>query len=167
LKSIRVILYALISEIIVASCIFFTLFSIHIPQAVFYAISFMGSLVLIWIAKQIWGIKKLHEKGNIFDFKKIFILTVTNGPLWIFWSTICVPQAYTLSQKMQGGQIVFLLMFELGWLSATLLLTFLFSRFRPLLVKEGIIGKVFKIFACILLLFAVRLFLTSIFFFVK
>lgn len=167
IKSLDVIFFALLSEIIVASFIMIVIFTLHIPQGFFYAISFIGALVLIWMATEIWKIKKLHDKGKIFDFKKIFLLTVFNGPLWIFWSTICVPQAFILSKKITGGQILFLLLFELGWLASTVLLTLLFSRFRPLLIKPGIISQVFKFFAIILLLFAVRLVLDSYFFFVK
>jgi threonine/homoserine/homoserine lactone efflux protein len=167
IKSLRVILYAFVSEIIVALCIMFIFFSIRMPQSVFYGISFIGALVLVWIAIQIWSVKKLNDKGKLFDFKKIFLLTIFNGPLWIFWSTICVPQAYLLNQKIIGGQLVFLILFEFGWLSSTLLLTFLFSRFRPLLIREGVISKVFKTFALVLSAFAIRLIITSIFFFFK
>ena len=167
LKSLRVVLFAAISEIIVASLIMFILFSVHVSQAVFYGISFIGALVLVWLARQIWVIKKLNDKGELFNFKKIFLLTVFNGPLWIVWSTICVPQAYLLNQKIKGGQFLFLTIFELGWFSSTILLTFIFSRFRPLLIKEGVVSIVFKIFALILALFAIRLVTTNIFFFLK
>ena len=167
IPSLRIILYAFVSEIIVASSILLLFFSTRIPEGVFYGISFIGAIVLVWIAIQIWSINKLSDKGKLFDFKKIFLLTVFNGPLWIFWSTICIPQAYVLSQKIKGGQFIFLLLFELGWLSSTVLLTFLFSRFRSVLVKEGIVSKVFKTFALILIFFAVRLLLSSIIFFVK
>ncbi|HXS14507.1 MAG TPA: hypothetical protein VN711_00040 [Candidatus Saccharimonadales bacterium] len=166
-KSLRVVIFALVSEVIVASSILLLLFSVHIAQSIFYAISFLGAIVLVWMASQIWRIRKLHDKGKIFDFKKIFLLTVFNGPLWIFWSTICVPQAYVLSQKVPGGEFLFLFIFEMGWLTSTLSLTFLFSRFRPLLTKEGIMSKVFKLFALILILFAINLVATSIFFFFK
>lgn len=81
IKSLRIIGFALISEVIVASCIMFLLFAVHIPQSIFYGISFVGAVVLVWIAWQIWGIKKLNDKGKIFNFKKIFLLTVFNGPL--------------------------------------------------------------------------------------
>jgi threonine/homoserine/homoserine lactone efflux protein len=167
IKSLTVILYAFISEVIVASTILAVLFSIHLPQAFFYLISFIGAIVLIWIAKQIYVITSLHEKGNIFDFKKIFLLTLFNGPLWIFWTTICVPQAYLLSRKIFGGQFLFLLTFEIGWLTSTVLLTYLFSRFRPLFIKEGVISIVFKIFAVILALIALNLVITSITYFLK
>lgn len=164
-KSLRVILFAAISEIIVASLIMFIFFSMHLSQSIFYGISFIGAIVLVWIAKQIWSIKKINSKGELFDFKKIFLLTVFNGPLWIFWTTICVPQAYLLSQKINGGQFLFLAIFELGWFFSTSILTFLFSRFRPILIEKGVVSVVFKIFALILTFFAIRLVVTSIFFF--
>lgn len=167
IKSLQIILFALISEIIVASFILFILFSIRIPQSFFYGISFVGAVVLVWIAKQIWSIRKLNDKGKLFDFKKIFLLTIFNGPLWIFWSTICVPQAYLLSKEINGGQVLFLVLFELGWLSSTLLITFFFSRFRPLLIKEGVVSKVYKFFALILIIFAARMIITSTLFFFK
>ncbi|MDE2025898.1 MAG: hypothetical protein KGJ07_05370 [Patescibacteria group bacterium] len=166
-KSLRVIFFAAVSEIIVASFILFALFSVRIPQTVFYAVSFVGAVVLIWMASQIWRIKKLNDKGKLFDFKKIFLLTVFNGPLWIFWTTICVPQAYVLSRQVRGGQIVFLALFEVGWFTSTLLLTLLFSRFRPLLVREGVISKVFKFFSCILGLFAIKMVFEAVTFFIK
>jgi threonine/homoserine/homoserine lactone efflux protein len=167
INSLRVILYAFISEVIVASLILFVFFSLYIPKSVFYFISFIGALVLIWIARQIWGVKALSDKGKLFDFRKIFLLTVFNGPLWIFWSTICVPQAYVLSQKITGGQFLFLALFEAGWLASTVVLTFLFSRFRPLLIKEGVMTIVFKIFAVLLILIAINLVVTSVMYFTK
>ncbi|HEX8966102.1 MAG TPA: hypothetical protein VF820_06755 [Patescibacteria group bacterium] len=167
MKSLEVIFFAAMSEIIVAGFIMILLFNLHIPQSIFYAISFVGAMVLLWMATEIWKIKKLSDKGKIFDFKKIFLLTIFNGPLWVFWSTICVPQAYVLNKKIAGGQILFLILFELGWFASTLILTFLFSRFRPLLIKEGIMSKVFKLFSSILILFALRLLLDSYFFFFK
>ena len=167
IKSLRVIMFAAISEIIVATLIMFILFSINIPQSIYYGISFFGSIVLVWLAKQIWSIKKIDGKGELFDFKKIFLLTIFNGPLWIVWSTICVPQAYLLSRKIIGGQILFLVIFEIGWFASTLLLTFLFSRFRELLIKGKVVSVVFKLFALTLIIFAVRLAVTSILFFFK
>jgi threonine/homoserine/homoserine lactone efflux protein len=166
-RSLRVIIYAFISEIIVASTILFIFFTIKIPQGFYYLISFAGAFVLVWIAKQIWNIKSLTDKGKIFNFKRIFLLTVFNGPLWIFWTTICVPQAYQLSQKILGGQLLYLVTFEAGWLISTMVLTYLFSQFRPLLTKEGIISIVFKIFALVLILIALNLVIPSIFYFIK
>lgn len=161
LKSLRVILMAMAAESLVAIFVLTIFFSINVPQVVFAAISLVGAAVLVWLAIQVWGIKELGEGGNIFSFSKIFFLTVFNGPFWIFWITICVPQAFLLREEVAGGHVLFLVLFELGWLAATAFWTFLFSRFRPLLSKKNVVPIVFKIFAIILLLFAVKLLLES------
>lgn len=163
--SLRIIFMAMIAETIAAILVLSLFFSFHIPQIVFSVISGVGVIVLIWLALQIWKIKKLDSKGEPFSFKKIFLLTICSGPFWIFWITICVPQAFLLKQKVAGGQFLFLILFESGWFIATTLLTFLFSRFRPFLMKTNFIPVVFKTMALVLLFFAVRLAINSLAFF--
>lgn len=160
-KSLPVVFMAMIAESIVAIFILTLFFSVHIPESFFYAISFIGAGVLVWLAMQIWKIKELGGEGEVFSFKKIFLLTIFNGPFWIFWITICIPQAFLLKEQITGGQILFLIIFELGWFLAATFLTFLFSRFRPFLVKTNFIPIVFKVFALILLFFAIKLAIVS------
>jgi len=167
IKSLAVIFKAMIAETIVALFVLTIFFSIRIPQVTFYLISLVGVGVLIWLASQVWKIKEFGGKGEIFSFKKIFLLTIFNGLFWIFWITICVPQAFLLRQKVLGGQFLFLILFELGWLFATVGLTYLFSRFKPFLTKTNFVPVVFKIFALILLFFAIRLLVESISFLIK
>ncbi|MDD5147036.1 MAG: LysE family transporter [Candidatus Daviesbacteria bacterium] len=162
INSLRIIFMAMISEVIVALLILSIFFSFHIPQIIFSVISLIGTAVLIWLALQVWKIKKFDGEETIFSFKKIFLLTVFSGPFWIFWLAICVPQAFLLKQKIAGGQFLFLILFELGWLIATTGLTFLFSRFRPLLTKGNFVSVVFKILALILLFFAIKLAMGSL-----
>jgi threonine/homoserine/homoserine lactone efflux protein len=162
IKSPRVIFMAMFAETIIALFILVVFFSIKIPEIFFYIISLAGAGVLVWIALQVWKVKEIDEGGEIFSFKRIFLLTVFNGPFWIFWITICVPQAFLLKEMIAGGQFLFLALFELGWLLATLFLTFLFSRFRQFLTKKKLTPFVFKFFAILLLLFAIRLTVLSI-----
>jgi threonine/homoserine/homoserine lactone efflux protein len=159
--SFKVILRALIAETVVAAIILFAFFAFKISPIVFSIISIVGSIVLVWLAVQIWKIRRLDEKGEIFSLQKIFMITIFSGPFWIFWITICVPQAFLLSQKIVGGQIIFLILFEIGWFISTTALVFLFSRFRSLLTKTNFIPIVFKIMSLILLFFAVKLLLES------
>ncbi len=165
-KSLRVVLFALLSEVIVASAILF------LPShSIFPKLFSMPSHLLeqsFWygLHGKFGELKNSMTKANYLISKKYFFLHFSMVRV-DFLDTICVPQAYILSKKIAAGQLIFLLVFELGWLSATLLLTFLFSRFRPLLTKEGIVSKVFKFFALILLLFAIRLVITSVTYFIK
>ena len=164
IKSLRIILMAVIAECIVAALILFLFFSFPIPQIVFYIISLAGSIVLIWLATQVWKIESIDEKKEIFTFGKIFTITLFNGPFWIFWMTVCVPQAFLLGKKIPLGNLTFLLIFVLGWFSSTTLLTFLFSRFRGFFEKTNHFHTVMKIITLILLSFAAKLIYQSIIF---
>lgn len=156
-KGMRVVFKALIAESIFAFLILVVLFAFEIPPMYFYIISLGGAVVLIWLAKQVWGIEKIGEnKGEVFSFPKICLLTFLSGALWIFWITICVPRAFELNQIISGGQYIFLIVFELSWLFMTSFLAFVFSRFRPLLIRKKLVSIVFKIFALILVFFAVK-----------
>lgn len=166
-SSLRIMFMSIIAETISILPILILFSSLHIPQIVLSIISMIGIIVLIWLALEIWKIKKINDKGEIFSFQKIFLLVVLNGPYWIFWITVCIPQAFSLKQKIVGGQFLFLLFFEIGWFIATATLTFIFSRFRPLLAKEEVISTVFKILALVLMFFAAKLALDSILFFIK
>jgi threonine/homoserine/homoserine lactone efflux protein len=162
IKSLLIIFRALIAELIVV-IIILTVFSIFsVPQVVFYIISLAGAVVLSYLALQVWKINKIGEgEGEIFSFWKIFTMTILNGSFLIFWITVCVPQAFLLQKQIPQGYIVFLLVFELGWIFATVLWTFIFSRFRSLLTKEKVIPIVFKIFSLILVYFAINLLVES------
>jgi threonine/homoserine/homoserine lactone efflux protein len=156
-KSFKVILRALFAETIVALAIILIVFSLNIPQLYFQIISIAGAIFLTWLAINLWKVNKVDgETKEIFSFFKIFTLTILSGAFWIFWLTVCVPKAFALRESIGGGQYIFLITFELGWLVMTSLLAFIFSRFRPLLLKKNLVSVVFKIFALLLMFFAVE-----------
>ncbi len=164
-NGLRILLMSMMAESIIAIFILLVFSSVKIPQDFFYLISFAGSLVLVWIAIKIWRIDKIEEGGRVFTFKEIFLMLVTGGPFWIFWITVCVPQAALLNEEVSGGYVLFLIVFELGWLSSATLLNFIFSRFRPLFKKKNLITIFFKIFALALVFFAIKLIIESVVFF--
>jgi len=162
-KGTKIILRALVAESTFALIAILTIFAFNIPKIYFHILSIIGAVFLTWIATEIWNIKKIGDKkGEIFPFSKIFILTILNGAFWIFWLTVYIPKAFALSEKITGGQFIFLIVFELGWLLMTSLLALIFSKFRPLLLKKNIISSVFKFFAILLIFFALKSVYTSI-----
>lgn len=167
-KSLRVVGRALLAESTVAVVVLLAVFALNIPSSVFYIISILGAMYLLYLASQVWKINQIGgEGGEIFTLSKIFVLTVLNGGFWIFWLTICVPRAFTLKEQIYGGHFLFLLSFEFGWLLMTGLLVFIFSRFRSLLVKKNLVAGVFKFFALLLVFFALKSIYASVLFFVK
>jgi threonine/homoserine/homoserine lactone efflux protein len=167
-KGFRTILKALLAESIVALMVILVMNSLNIPELYFQIISLAGAVFLVWLALNLWKVTKVDgETKEVFTFSKIFLLTVLNGAFWIFWLTVCVPKAFALRELMPGGQFAFLIAFELGWLTMTALLAFIFSRFRPVLMKKNLVATTFKIFALLLVLFALKSGWKNILFFIN
>lgn len=165
-KSLRIVFWAMLTETIVALICLQALTFLNLSEGLFQAISLVGAVILIWIASSIWKIKKInsHEKIH-FSPAKISAMILSNGVLWTFWMTISVPKAISLSQRLAWGQYVFLIVFEVGWLAATLFLAFVFSRFRNTLSDPKIVPVVFKIFSLTFVYFALDMIYKSIKFF--
>ncbi|MBN1779393.1 MAG: LysE family transporter [Candidatus Buchananbacteria bacterium] len=162
-KSLRVIFWALISESIVAAVILILVSFLNPNSIVYSYISLVGGVYLAYLAWQVYKLKGIGEgTTEVFNFKKIFIITLLNGPFWFFWITICVPLAAKLSSVTTFGYWLFLLFFEIGWLVSTTILVFPFSRFRNFLTKGKMIGVVYKIFGIILLYFSIKLLISAL-----
>ena len=168
LKSFRIILIAMFTETVVALVSLVILISLNFSEAVFRGISFIGAIILIWIATSIWKIKKIDSGKKVyFGFWKISAMILANGVLWTFWITICVPKAIFLGNQLFLGEYIFLGFVEIGWFLSTTLLAFIFSRFRNLLSRPKIIPIVFKVFALTFFYFAIDMTYKSIIFFIK
>ncbi len=158
LKSLRVVLWAFLAEVLIALSILIFFFSFDIPPYFFHAISVIGAGILIYMGLGVWKISSLaNGEKEFFTLKKIFAIMIFNGTLWSFWITVCIPQAFALSRIISNGQYFFLLFFESGWITANILWAFIFSRFRSILLKKGMVTSVFKIFALLLFYFATKM----------
>ncbi|NTW30065.1 MAG: LysE family transporter [Candidatus Moranbacteria bacterium] len=156
-RSLRVVFHALVAESLVALFVLLAFSWLSVPESVFHLVSLVGAVVLLWLAWQVWHISAVPEEGGeVFPFRKIMLLTVLNGGFWIFWITIAVPRAFSLDVMLPAGHFLFLLVFELGWLAAMVGLAFVFSRFRDLLHRKGLVSLTYKLLAILLTLFALR-----------
>lgn len=162
-RSFKTIFYALLVETSIAFLIVMIFSLIPVDERIFSFISLVGAVVLIIISRSLWKIKSIDAESQVsFNFSKITLLTVTNGLFWTYWITVGIPKALELNQSVVHGKYVFLGLMEMGWLLGTVLLAFVFSRFRPLLVKPKVIGTVFKIFALTFVYFAIEMTYKSI-----
>jgi threonine/homoserine/homoserine lactone efflux protein len=166
-KSLRVVWWAMASESLIVLFILAILSLFAVPQGVFYAISFIGAIILVWFAARIWRIKTIDGEGQLFSFKKVFLLMAANGLFWLYWLTVCVPMAFAMRQSAVFGQVLFLLMFEAGWFLSTTGCVFVFSRFRLLLIRKNFIAPAFKVLALLFVLFAIKISWESLVFFTK
>lgn len=165
-KSLRIIFLAMLTETAIALTCLIVFSSLGLSQSFFYALSFIGAGILIWIATQLWKIKSLDLTEKVhFGVGKIAAMILANGVLWTFWITICIPKAIALGEQIRYGQFLFLLIVEIGWLISTIGVAFVFSWFRGLLSNPRVIPFMFKFFSAVFIYFAINMLYTNIVFF--
>jgi len=166
LKSLRIILIALVTESLVAVFSLLALDSMNFNEAFFRGLSLAGAVILIWISISIWKVKTLDTGQKVhFGFWKIILMIMSNGVLWTYWLTICIPKAILLSDQISMGAYLFMGLVQLGWLISTLIVAFLFSRFRNILSRPRVIPVLFKVFAIAFAYFALDMIYKSILYF--
>lgn len=165
-RSLRIIFWAMLTETVIALVSLVVLSSFGLSQSFFYALSFVGAGILIWIATQLWKIKNLDLGEKVhFGVGKIAAMILANGVLWTFWITVCVPKAVILGEQIRYGQFLFLLLVEVGWLISTVGVALAFSWFRGILSNPRAIPFMFKFFSLVFVYFALSMLYTSVIFF--
>ncbi|MEI6498811.1 MAG: hypothetical protein WCO23_02525 [bacterium] len=168
LKSFRIIFWSILTEIVVALTSLILLSSLHLHEDFYRGISFIGAGVLIYIATSIWKIDKIDtEKKVHFSLPTISLMILTNGVLWAYWATFCIPKAIILGEKVILGQYLFIGLVEIGWLISTVAVALVFSLFRKLLSNQKVISIMFKIFALAFVYFALNMIYQSLRYFLK
>ena len=165
-RSMRIIFIALVAESTVAVISLVLFSALGLPESFFRALSLAGAGILIWISVSIWKVKSLDSGEKVhFGLWKIILMILTNGVLWTYWITICIPKAILLSEHIHLGAYLFMGLVQLGWLISTLLVAVIFSRFRNVLSRPGVVPVVFKVFALAFVYFALDMTYKSILFF--
>jgi len=168
IPSLRIILIALVTESIVAVISLVILASLGFNEAFFRGLSLAGAAILIWISLSIWKVKTLDTGEKVhFGFWKIILMILSNGVLWTYWITICIPKAILLGTQIHLGEYLFMAMVQLGWLISTMVVAYLFSRFRKALSRPRVIPVLFKIFALAFAYFAADMIFKSIRYFAQ
>jgi len=166
LKSLRIIIWAFLVETTVALISMLLLSSFNLHENIFRIISVAGAVILVWISISIWKIKKIDSENKVsFSFWKISLMILSNGMLLIYWITVCVPRAMILNEKIFMGNLLFLVLVELGWLISTIFIAIIFSQFRNLLSNPKVISVIFKFFALVFLYFALDSVISTICYF--
>jgi threonine/homoserine/homoserine lactone efflux protein len=167
-KSLRIIFIAMVTETLVAIASLVLMGSLGLNEAFFRGLSLAGAAILIWIAFSIYRVQRLDTGEKVrFSTPKIVIMILTNGILWTYWITVCIPKAILLGNNISMGAYLFMGLVQLGWLISTLLVTLLFSRFRKILSGPRAIPLIFKIFAGAFVYFAADMVYQSIRFFTQ
>lgn len=168
LKSLRIIMIALVTETLVALFSLLVFDALGFNETFFRGLSLAGAAILIWISISLWKVRTLDSGDKVyFGLWKIVIMILSNGVLWTYWITICIPKAILLGDSLHLGQYIFMGLVQLGWLISTLMVAFLFSRFRLALSRPKVIPVLFKIFALAFAYFAIDMIIKSILYFIQ
>ena len=157
----RIVFFAGCGELLM-SVICVSAFSFLDPKSLtFSALSVFGSLILISLSLDLWKVEEISESEPLFSSQRVFMLSVVNGMAWVFWITVCTPQAIDLGKFIPGGQWLFIFFFELGWAISTLSLCYIFALFRPYFQSNKSLRVLYRIIAILFLGFAAKLALGS------
>ncbi len=167
LRSLRIIFIALVTESLVAVISLLILASLGFNEAFFRGLSLAGAAILIWISVSIWKVSSLETDQKVhFGLWKLVLMILSNGVLWTYWITICIPKAILLGKQVRLGEYLFMALVQLGWLISTLVVAYLFSRFRRILTRPKVIPVLFKIFSLAFVYFAFDMVLKSVRYFI-
>lgn len=157
----RIVVWAAAGELVMSVACVAALSALDSHSPVFSVLSVFGSLVLLSVAWDLCKVEEIHEEEPLFSSRRIFTIALFNGMAWIFWITVCTPQAMQLDRELAGGRWLFILLFETGWVLATLSLCYLFGLFRVFFQSNKKLHLLYRAVALLFVVFAVRLAWTS------
>jgi len=162
LRSLRVLFWAMLVETIVRLSALFLAQSLPLDGAVFQGLSLVGAAVLLRIALKVGRMRSVGQGTQpSFGFKTLALMIVSNGMLWTYWLTACVPDAIALGEQIPYGEYLFLLVFELGWCASTFLMALIFSSFKRVLSHPRVMPILFRFFALVFVGFALKMIIGS------
>lgn len=153
----RIVFWAAAGELVMSVVCVSVLSLLPPDSVVFSALSIFGALILFNLAWDLWKVEEISEHEPLFSNQRIFLLALMNGMAWIFWITVCTPQAVALGTLLTGGRWVFILLFEIGWLASTLTLCYLFGFFRPYFQSNKNLHLLYRTIALLFVFFALKL----------
>lgn len=153
----RIVFWAAAGELVMSLSCVAALSFFDSSSVIFSVLSMFGALILVSLAWDLWRVEEIAEEEPLFSKQRIFFLALFNGMAWIFWITVCAPQAIALGEQLTAGRWIFILLFELGWLASTLLLSYFFEFFRPFFQSNKRLHLLYRGIALLFLFFALKL----------
>lgn len=153
----RIVVWAAAGELVMSVACVAILSAAKPAPWIFSLLSLAGSLVLLRLSWDLWIVEAIAESNSLFTNLRVFTVAILNGMAWIFWITVCVPQAMALGGLLRGGEWLFILLFEAGWIISTLSLCLFFEFLRPWLKNKKQLHRLYRGVALLFVLFAGRL----------
>ncbi len=156
-KAKRIIWMAAVGELVMSIVCVSAFSFLNAQSVVFSALGIFGAILLLSVSVDLWKISEIHEEEPLFSNKRIFFIALLNGMAWVFWVTVCTPQAVQMGALLHFGQWLFILFFEIGWVCSTFCLAFLFAYFRPYFQSNQKIHLLFRSVAIVFIFFSLKL----------
>lgn len=153
----RIVLWAAAGELVMSVVCVSLLSQLSPASVVFPILSLFGALLLLSLSWDLWKVEEIPEEEPLFSNQRIFLLALLNGMAWVFWITVCAPQAIALREEIAGGAWIFIALFEAGWLISTFLLCYLFGFFRPYFQSNRKLHLLYRLIAVLFVVFALKL----------
>lgn len=161
----RAFLWALFAEVTIVLILLTIVFNLPLTETVFAYVGLVGGLVLFYFGTQVLKIKTIDAptETTTFSALKIYVLSATNAPLYIFWITVCAPLIYqmTEAQSLVVSAALFMTAFEIGWGLATFLVMLAFVKARAYLTNPVVMHRIYLGIAAFMFLLGVRMLYTS------
>lgn len=158
----RIVFMAGVGELVMSVVCVAALSVLNSESVLFPALSIFGSLILFSLSWDLWKTQEISEHEPLFSNRRVFMVSLLNGMAWIFWITVCTPQAMALDQLVPGGKWLFIVLFEIGWFCSTLSLSYLFNSFRPYFQSNKNLHLLYRTVAILFIFFAIKLAIVSI-----
>lgn len=153
----RIVYWAAAGEVVMSVVCVSLLAFVPAEHSMFSVLGIFGALLLFSLAWDLWKIEEIREEEPLFSNRRVFFIAILNGMAWIFWITVCTPQAVELGRIVPYGRWLFIVLFELGWLASTLLLAQLFFLFRPYFQSNKTLHFFYRTVAIFFLFFGLKL----------
>lgn len=162
LRSLRILFFAMSVEICVRCVATLLAGVLPVGGIAFNMLSLIGAFVLFRVAQKVWRIRDVRASGSSIELRTLALMIACNGVLWSYWLTVCAPDALRLAEMIPGGSLVYLGVFEIGWLLSTFGMACVFASCRQLLTHPKIMPLLFKIFSCLFAGFGVKMLVSSV-----
>lgn len=167
-QSLRITVWAILAEALIACVSLFALLSLRLPESIFYGLSFVGAGILLSIAYSLFQMRDFGSQTRIyFSAPKLVSLMLGNGMVWMFWITVCAPQAVVLGQKVAHGEALFIVLMELGVCVSMSALACIFACFRSVVSHPSVAPVVLRFCAFVFAYFACIMIYASVAYFVR
>ena len=163
----RAFAWCLTAEILIVALLLIIVLNLQLPAQIFSYVGVIGSFVLFYFAWQVTKLSKIEQTGEdqkVFTGLRIFTLSATNAPLYLFWITVCTPLIWQLSGEMSlaTAAVTYTLLFEVGWALSTFVIMVLFVTTRNILTNPNIMSRVYLGIALFMSFIGCKILYTSI-----